>query len=211
MFDDIIMSMIMNKALECNSEGADGYLTKIENSIIYMYRGSLQYFYWNKVTHEGLDVPCTHFNVERIKMKKYFANILKRDTSSNNMKENIDNWLDSFEKFNNKYIIMYTESYNISFIERSRYITVRSPSGFINHENETRCYINATIQLLYCKIIFRQLILNLDCYTVMYSLDRKSKQFYHHYQMIMIVEELQIFQKILTMNLEITHLEFAMN
>ena len=28
------------------------------------------------------------------------------------MKEKIDHWLDSFEKFNKKYIIMPTESYN---------------------------------------------------------------------------------------------------
>ena len=35
-----------------------------------------------KGTNECLDVPCVHFNVERIQMKQYLTNILKSDTSS---------------------------------------------------------------------------------------------------------------------------------
>ena len=66
---------------------------------MYMYRGSLQDFYWKKGTHETLDIVCTHFNGEIIKMRKYLSNILKFDTQSDDTKKKIDNWLDSFEKF----------------------------------------------------------------------------------------------------------------
>ena len=64
------------------------------------------------------------------------------------MKEKIDHWLNSFGTFHQQYIIMPTESYNYSVPEESRYTAVRTPPGFINQENETRCYFNATIQLL---------------------------------------------------------------
>ena len=127
-----------------------------------MYRGSLKDFYWKKGTHECLYVPCVNFNVERIQTKQYLTNILKSDSSSDYMKERLDHWLDYFEDFHKKYIIMPTESLNYSFPEESIYILVRSPSGFINQENETRRYFNTTIQLLYCNIIFIQLILNID-------------------------------------------------
>ena len=83
------------------------------------------------------------------------------------MNEKIDHWLDSFEKFRMSYIIMPRESFNYSFTEESLYITVLSPLGFITIENETRCYLNATIQLLYYNVLFRQLIINIDCYTMM--------------------------------------------
>ena len=43
---------------------------------------------------------------------------------------------------------MPIKSYNTSFTEESRYIAVKSPPGFINQQNETRFYFNATIQLL---------------------------------------------------------------
>ena len=66
MFDDIIINMIRNKALEYHKEGVDSFFTNIENKRIYMYRGSLQEFYRNKVTHENINVPCVHFNVEII-------------------------------------------------------------------------------------------------------------------------------------------------
>ena len=53
---------------------------------MYMYRGSLQDFYWNKGTHEILDVVCPYFNVEIIKMRQHLSNIVKCDTQSDYMK-----------------------------------------------------------------------------------------------------------------------------
>ena len=51
-----------------------------------MYTGSLQDFYWKKGTYESVDVTCVHLNVERIKMRQYLTNILKNDTSSDDIK-----------------------------------------------------------------------------------------------------------------------------
>ena len=48
-------------------------------------------------------------NVEIIQMRQYFTNILKCNTSSDDMKENMDHWLDYFEKFYKN--DMPTESY----------------------------------------------------------------------------------------------------
>ena len=79
-------------------------------------------------------------------MRQHFSNILKCDTSSDDMKKNIDHWLNSFLKNHKQYIIILKESYCYSLPEEIRYIAVRSPLGFINQENETRCYFNATIQ-----------------------------------------------------------------
>ena len=97
-----------------------------------MYRGSLQEFYLKKVTHESLDVAFMYLNVERIKMRQYFTNILKYDISSDDMKKKIDHWLDSFETFHQEYIIMPAEPYNPSFF--CRYITFRSLPGFVNQK-----------------------------------------------------------------------------
>ena len=98
MFDETTMNININKALEFHVEGVDRYFTNIENNIIYMYRGSLQDFYWKKGTHEILDVPCVHFNVEIIQMRKYLISILKQDTPSEYRKEKIDHWLDYLKK-----------------------------------------------------------------------------------------------------------------
>ena len=42
MFDDIVINMVSNKALECHQEGVDSLFTNIDNKIMYTHRGSLQ-------------------------------------------------------------------------------------------------------------------------------------------------------------------------
>ena len=84
-----------------------------------MYRGSCQDFYWKKGTYECLDVPCVNFHIKIIKTKYYLTSILKRDTSSDDMKKKVDRWLDSFEISHKKYIIMPSESLNYFFLEES--------------------------------------------------------------------------------------------
>ena len=49
-----------------NVEVVDSYFTKTENSKIYMYRGSLQYFHWKKDTHGSLGIICPHLNVGKL-------------------------------------------------------------------------------------------------------------------------------------------------
>ena len=65
-------------------------------------------------------------------MRQYLSNILKYDTQSDDTKEEIDRWLDYFEKFHQQYIIIPTESSNYSATEESIFITVMIPPGFIN-------------------------------------------------------------------------------
>ena len=50
-------------------------------------------------------------------MKQYSTHILKSDTSTVDMNERVDHWLDSFEKFHKKYIIMPSELLHSSFLE----------------------------------------------------------------------------------------------
>ena len=52
-------------------------------------------------------------------MKHYLTHILKNDTSSGDMDEKVDHWLDSSEKFHKKYIIMPSLSLNLLLIEES--------------------------------------------------------------------------------------------
>ena len=108
-------------------------------------------------------------------MKHYLTNILKIDTSSDDMNEKVEHLFDSFEKYNKKYIIMPSAWFNSYFTEYSCYITVRSPPGLINRENDTRCYFNETLLLICCNVLFRKLILNIDCFPMMISLDLKNK------------------------------------
>ena len=80
---------------------------------------------------------------------------------------------------------------NPLLIEDSLFVTVRSPPVFINKENETRCYLNSTFQLLYFNVLFRELIFKINCYTMLNGMKTESQYFVHNFQKIMILRELQ--------------------
>ena len=60
------------------------------------------------------------------------------------------------------------------FLEESFLVNVWSPLGFINREDETRCYLNATLQLLYLNVLFRKLVPNIYYYTMLNGQGGKS-------------------------------------
>ena len=72
------------------------------------------------------------FLFEKNEIQDYCTHELKNDTSSGDMDENVDHWLDSFEKFHNTYIIMPSLSLNYLLIEESLFVTVWPTPGFIN-------------------------------------------------------------------------------
>ena len=80
-------------------------------------------------------------------MKPYVSIIFIWYTHSHVMKEKLDHWLDFFENFYQQYTIMPTEYSNFSTLEDNGYIAVMTFTGFINKEDKTSCYFNATIQL----------------------------------------------------------------
>ena len=77
-------------------------------------------------------MPCEHLCFKNNEIKDYWIHVLKNDTSSGDLDEKVDHWLDSFENFHKKYIIMPSLSLNYLIIEESLFVTVQSPPGFIN-------------------------------------------------------------------------------
>ena len=125
MFDDIIMGIIRKNEFPHPTAETDFVFTHIDSNIIYMYRGSLQDFYWRKGTYECLEIPCVHFCLKNISIQDYLNHVLQNDTSIVDMNEKVDNWLDSFEKFHKKSIIMPSILLNSFFLEESLFVTVR--------------------------------------------------------------------------------------
>ena len=75
-------------------------------------------------------MPCEHYCLKRNKVKDYWANVLKNDTTIYEMDELVDHFLVSLENFHKQYIIMPSLSFNPLFIKESQFVTVRSPPGF---------------------------------------------------------------------------------
>ena len=154
--------------------------------MIYIYRGSLQDLYWKYGTYECIDMPCEHYTIKMNKVKGHWARVLKKDKTLFEMNELVDDCLVTFEKFQKQYIIIPSLLLDPLFIEEKPFVTFRSPPGFVNPENETRCYLNSTFQHLYYNVIFRELVFKINCYTMLDDLVSGSQYFVHHFQKIMV-------------------------
>ena len=89
-------------------------------------------------------MPCEHFKLKKNEIKYNWTRVLKNDMSSGDMDEMVDHWLVSFEKFHKKYIIMPSLSLSPLHIKYFFPVTIQLPPGFINQENEARCYLYST-------------------------------------------------------------------
>ena len=72
-------------------------------------------------------------------------------------------FINDISDFNNKHIIQ-CYSKNISNIpEGPCYISFMTPTGFINVQDESRCYVKSSFQVIFFNIVFRKFIMNFDC------------------------------------------------
>ena len=62
-------------------------------------------------------MPCEIFCLKNNEVKYYWTRVLKNDTTSDDMDEMVHNWLVSFEKFHEQYIIMPSLLINQLLIE----------------------------------------------------------------------------------------------
>ena len=83
-----------------------------------MYSGYLQDFYLKKCKYKCLDVPCVYFHIKIIEMKHDLTNILKSNTSSDDMNERLNHWLDSFECCTRSILLFLHNNSIISFMKR---------------------------------------------------------------------------------------------
>ena len=65
------------------------------------------------------------------------------------------------------------------------------PTGFINKKDEYICYINSTFKVQYFNVIFRQLIMNIDCDLILKNLDFDDNNSASNYQKELILQYLQ--------------------
>ena len=61
----IIMGIIKINEFPHHTAETDCVFTQIDSNIIYMYRGLLQHFYWNKGSYECLEMTCEHFCLKK--------------------------------------------------------------------------------------------------------------------------------------------------
>ena len=64
-------------------------------------------------------------------------------------------------------------SLNSLFIEEILFFIFQLPQVSLIEQNKTRCYLNATLQLIHFNVLFRKLVLNINFYSMRNGLRKK--------------------------------------
>ena len=82
--------------------------------------------------------------------------------------------------------------------EEPCHISSMTPTGLINGQDESICYVNLSFKVLFLNIVFRQLIMNIDCENVIEHMYNNEDDYRGYIQKIMILQVIQqIFCEIL--------------
>ena len=75
--------------------------------------------------------------------------------------------------------------------EETRYVSSMTPTGFINGQDESRCYVNSLFQVVFFDIFFSPLIMNIDCEKIIEHMDNIKDYYRGYIQKIMIPQAIQ--------------------
>ena len=90
----------------------------------------------------------SHHFIEKEKSRKYLSVILSIDIDEVDLENKTNQFINDIRNFNNKHIIQCYNK-NISNIpEELRYISSITPTGFINCQDESICYISSSLQVM---------------------------------------------------------------
>ena len=93
--------------------------------------------------------------------------------------------------FNNTHIIKFNIQPVYNIPEEERFISSMTPIGFRNGQDESRCYVNSSFQVLFFQYIFRTLIMNINCDRMLINLDNSKDDYNGNLQKIMIPQVIQ--------------------
>ena len=66
-----------------------------------------------------------------------------------------------------------------------------TPIGFRNVQDESRCYVNSSFQVIFFNIFFRTLIMNINCEIMLTNMDNSTDDYNGHLHKIMILRVIQ--------------------
>ena len=131
-------------------------------------------------------------------MRKYLSGIPYIENNKADLGKNMDQFINDKSDFNNTHSINSNIQPVSNIPEEERFISSMTPIGYRNGQDESRCYVNFSFQVLLFNIFFRTLIMNIGYERVLTNMNNSTYGYNGYVQKIMILQVIQqIFCEIL--------------
>ena len=133
----------------------------------------------------------SHHYIEIEKLRKYLSGILYIYNDKADLGKNMDQFIYDKNYFNNTHIIKSNIQPVSNIPKEERFISSMTPIGFRNGQDESRCYVNSSFQVLFINNFFGTLIMNTNCKTVLTNMDNITNDYNDNLKKIMILQVIQ--------------------
>ena len=126
-----------------------------------------------------------------MRTRRHLSGILHNENIKADREKKVYEFINDKSDFNNTRIIKSKILPVSNIPEEERCISSMTPLGFRNGQDESRCYVNSSFQVLFFQYIFRTLIMNINCDRMLINLDNSKDDYNGHIQEIMILQVMQ--------------------
>ena len=95
---------------------------------------------------------CSHHYIGIEKLRKYLYGISHIENNKSDLEKKVDEFINDKSDFNNTHIIKSNILPVSNIPEEEQFISSMTPIGFRNDQDESRCYINLTFQVIFFSI-----------------------------------------------------------
>ena len=149
MLDDIIMN-IFTKIPKITLKGnQENYFSRTKNGVIQLYKGSMQDFTWKTTINDTNRTLRSHHYISIDSWRKYLNVITVINSTQADLDKMVDEFISHKTVFNTEHIIKSDIQKITNIPEKARFISSMTPTGFRNNQEESRCYVNSTFQVLF--------------------------------------------------------------
>ena len=112
----------------------------------------MQDFTWWGGGADTKSTLCSRHYVEIEKLRKHLSGILHIENIKADLEKKVGDFINDKSDFNNTHIIKSNIQPVSNILEEEHFISSMTPIGFRNDQDESRCYVNSTFQVLFFNI-----------------------------------------------------------
>ena len=149
MLDDIIMNIFTQSTKNTTEADQEHLFSRSKDDAIQLYKGSMQDFTRKTTIYDTKRTLRSHHYIGIEIWRKYLNGIILIESTKADLEKKVDKFINHKIDFNTTHIIKSNIQPVTNVPEEARFISSMTPTGFRNDQDESRCYVNSTFQVLF--------------------------------------------------------------
>ena len=130
-----------------------------------------------------------HHFVDKQKIRDFMKFLLYSIVHKIDIMNSLEQWVFHIYEFHNKHVILPMNNSIPTVFKEERCMYCLTQTGFINGQDESRCYVHSSFKIQFLNLYFRQLILGIDRVKIIEQLDDSEDKYISKFQNIVIMQE----------------------